>query len=574
MLSEKRTLLSVKKRDKRLKSMRNHYVGDYTDTFIFCGSVLFTLASVALIILVFIGQGLGRSHVPQAILELQRVIGATSLTISSAVMVLVGKRYLFTKLSDGNGIHSQRIVLYNNASITSLLGGIVQFRFEVLSLALLVVWGLGFATGLSANYVVKFGPGMSTTLYRIPAGSLDARFNTTTLISQTSSFFDLILTAGQMDTPLGFLGELGVIDVVGGVTTAGKPMGRIIYPTVDPFDDFKPDYTASAVLNGFQIAVHNVSSEPDMDPSCTLNQADIWFINADTQSFTLIIGWPMGGYTMDFTPTGGYRTYSVCSEDDTISCDPGYFTQYTATAVEMNGRLSRQANHTSFIGSRGNSPLTMSNDQWAMVMMDVICNARLAGGDLSVLDFGVVVNSIEDSTVATDELWTSVLGSIIGSYTVANKDPNGPLTAASTVQDPYSVLIPDYGVWVLISNTVISIIMLIMAWKFGKGSQLHPDFLNSTRILLDASGNGDFCLFNESLGSTMDALGDSCLQVIHNKDINLEVLTPPPHESLESISLLSSCSSPSRHPPSHPSSDHIVSRSSSPLLTQPNPQAQ
>jgi hypothetical protein len=122
---------------------------------------------------------------------------------------------------------------------------------------------------------------------QIPAGSLDARFNTTTLISQTSSFLDLILTAAQMDTPVSFLGELGelgAIDVVGAVTTAGKPMGRIIYPTVDPFEYYKPDYTPSAVLNGFQIAVNNVSSKPDKDPSCTLNQAKIWFVNAGSRS--------------------------------------------------------------------------------------------------------------------------------------------------------------------------------------------------------------------------------------------------------------------------------------------------
>ena len=42
----------------------------------------------------------------------------------------------------------------------SLLGGLVQFRFEVLSLALLMVWGLGFATGLTANYTVKLEPGI------------------------------------------------------------------------------------------------------------------------------------------------------------------------------------------------------------------------------------------------------------------------------------------------------------------------------------------------------------------------------------------------------------------------------
>jgi hypothetical protein len=60
----------------------------------------------------------------------------------------------------------------------------------------------------------------------------------------------------------------------------------------------------------------------------------------------------------------------------------------------------------------------------------------------------------------------------------------------------------DYRMWVLIPNTVISFIMLITPMHYVERSRLHPDLLNSAR-LLDISKNGDFCLFNESLGSTV-----------------------------------------------------------------------
>ena len=116
-------------------------------------------------------------------------------------------------------------------------------------------------------------------------------------------------------------------------------------------------------------------------------------------------------------------------------------------------------------------------------MTDVVCNASVAGG-LSALGFAVFVNSVFNTgvQVTTDEIWTSMLNSIIGSYTAANNETL-PVHRYATSE----ALAADYGMWVLIDipNTVISFIML------------------------DISKNGDFCLFNESLGSTVDALGNT-----------------------------------------------------------------
>ena len=113
----------------------------------------------------------------------------------------------------------------------------------------------------------------------------------------------------------------------------------------------------------------------------------------------------------------------------------------------------------------------------------------------------------------------------------------------------------------ILLNIIISIIMPVIAQKFGRGSQLHPDFLNSTQIVLDTSRNIDACLFNESLETTVDALGDPCLQVIQNRNSDLEGLLvthtrSSPYVELNLL-LLSSTYSPSH------SSSHLMPHSQS-----------
>ena len=79
-----------------------------------------------------------------------------------------------------------------------------------------------------------------------------------------------------------------------------------------------------------------------------------------------------------------------------------------------------------------------------------VCNSFVNGTDL--FSFAAIVNSDNlepDASVAFDEEWTSLLSSIIGSYSYANSGTEGS-------------------------------IMLIIAWKFGRRSQLYPDFFNPT----------------------------------------------------------------------------------------------
>ena len=540
--SGKYTLIHVKEGGKRPKSICN-YFGDYMDTFILLGGWLFVAASIALVVLALAENGesaLQLAENGETIVQsvLQRVIAVSSLTVSSAVMVVVGKRYVFSKLS-GNGIRSQRIILYNEVSITSL---ILHFRFEMLSFALLLYWGSGLVTGLAANNVVGFVSASHRSETQFPAGSLDAQVgstiaaspcsgnsggsldahvNSTTLFSQISSCLDLIISASELDSSLNDVGTLGVIEI----NIKEEPTGRMVYPLIPlPPALVGVNFTApAAVLNGFQIATHNVTSKPDKPPSCTLSGSDIWFVSADTQSFTLVVG--------------RLIDESSCKN---VTCDEQtVITQYTATAVTIGGTLYSEASgHTTFVANGTYSNLTMSDSQWAMVMMDVICNASLANG-LTVMDFGTIVNlnEYEFGTTPSDGLWSSVLHSIIGSYTVVNINPHWPFVNCIIQTNVASA----YNVIVIAFNTLFSVAMLVTAFVLGKQNQLHRAFLNSTRILLDASRNADLFLFNESLGSTVDALGDSQLQVMIQKDFDSDGLLETniyssPRETLPSSS--------------------------------------
>ena len=546
--SEKHTLIHVKDRGKRPKSIRNYFkdiIRDNADTFILLGGSLFVVASIVLMGLAYIRKSPYQSAVMSV---LQRVVAASSLTVSSAVMMVFAKRYMFSRLSR-NGIHSQSITFYNEASVTSLLGGILQFPPDPLSLCLLLYWGMGLATGLAASNVIKFVSHPSVLPTSFPAGSLDARFNSTTLFSQISSSLNLILSASYTDISLNDVGDFGVIEVI----TSEEPKGRILYPPIPPLPLVTAEFTApTAVLNGFQIAIQNVTSKPDQPPSCTLDgliASDIWLVSADTQSFTVVV-------LLDEVSC----SFVLCDGDDAEDAQT-VITQYTATAVTMGGNLTRQANGpTTFYVNGTYSTLTMSDSQWAMVIMDVICNASLSSG--TVMEFGATINSnwLGGGTATPDGLWSSVLQSIIGCYTLVNTNPNWPLVNV-TVQIPEIAPTPTSWFAVIGLNAFISFFILAFAYDFGKETQLHPDFLNSTRILLDASRNADLSLFNESLGSTVDALGDLHLRTIH-KDFDSDGLLEThvyssPRETLESPPSSSSPSSP------HSSSNHLATHSSS-----------
>ncbi|KAH0828922.1 hypothetical protein J3R83DRAFT_2344 [Lanmaoa asiatica] len=71
--------------------------------------------------------------------------------------------------------------------------------------------------------------------------------------------------------------------------------------------------------------------------------------------------------------------------------------------------------------------------------------------------------------------------------------------------------VPHYGVYVLIVNIAVSVIMLVVVMRLRMESRLGGDFINAIRLLLDPLKNPE--LFNASLDTTVNALADSYMLV-------------------------------------------------------------
>ena len=63
-----------------------------------------------------------------------------------------------------------------------------------------------------------------------------------------------------------------------------------------------------------------------------------------------------------------------------------------------------------------------------------------------------------------------------------------------------------YGIYILILDIIMSLVMLIVVVKLRLASRLGPDFINSTLLPLDPLKKLEVC--NASLKTTVDALAD------------------------------------------------------------------
>ncbi|KIJ60154.1 hypothetical protein HYDPIDRAFT_43552 [Hydnomerulius pinastri MD-312] len=480
------------------------WANDGADTFILLSSLLLTLASIALVVLIFVGHALEWDYIPEGMQVLQRAISALSLSVTSALVVLFGKRYVFSKLST-DGIRSQRIALYSNATIGSLIGAFLRFRVELLSIALLAVWALGLATGITVNNSVRLAPLESDLYIGLPVGSLDPKDiigDSTSLVGQASARLDYVVSS----LVSGVDGVVGLVNVTGAKTTTGDPMGSIYYPPLPAFTIFG-EFVTPGILNSFQISVDQPTSVPSTAQKYNCTQAygvtgpDIWMANANTQSFTIIIG---------------------------NTATPETFYQFTATAIVMGGTISAHREYTEFALNGTTWSLTMSDNQWASQIMDMICNTVTpnAGdyGGTSLLDFAYWLNERDmydtnSGEVSDEMLWTSVLGAAVGAYSAA-KWPEAAMNYNVVTQAAfysYMRLTPYYGVYVLIIDIVASIAMLFVAWRLRKASDLRSDFMNPTRLLLDPLTKPG--LFNAPLQTTVNAVGDPYLLVTQNKEL-------------------------------------------------------
>jgi hypothetical protein len=135
---------------------------------------------------------------------------------------------------------------------------------------------------------------------------------------------------------MSFIGALGITDVVGVVTTTGRPMGRIIYSAIAMAGQFS--YTIPTVWNGFQIAIQDVSS-PAKTPYCSLNSlVDVWLVSADRHSFTVVIRSYWGSLSLLYLPIHRHSSYDgrhtfqagwlykICGEWDKLALDDVRYT--------------------------------------------------------------------------------------------------------------------------------------------------------------------------------------------------------------------------------------------------------
>ena len=67
----------------------------------------------------------------------------------------------------------------------------------------------------------------------------------------------------------------------------------------------------------------------------------------------------------------------------------------------------------------------------------------------------------------------------------------------------------QYGIYILILNIVVLLVMLIVVVKLRLASRLGPDFINSRLLPLDPLKKPEVC--NASLKTTVDALADPCM---------------------------------------------------------------
>ncbi|KAF9218927.1 hypothetical protein BS17DRAFT_790370 [Gyrodon lividus] len=481
------------------------WANDGRDALILLSSLLLILASIALLVLIFVFHALEFGHVPEGVQALQRAISALSLTITSAVVMLIGKRYMFSKLSS-TGIRSHRIALYSNATIGNITGQFLRFRFESLSLGLLLAWIMALATGVTVNNAVRLAPFEGGLYLGLPVGSLDPTNlfgDNTSLVGPASAMVDYVVSS----LVSGVDGVVGLINITSAQTTGGEPMGSIYYP---PLPDFAlyGTFQTPAVLNAFQIAVDQPASVPSTAQklNCTAaygnSSPDLWFSGADTQSFSIIIGMN--------------------------STQKAFYYQFTSTAIVMGGTLSAQRQYTDFALNGTTWSLTMSDTQWASQIVDVICSTVTpsAGdyGGTSLLDFAYWINERDMyqtnyGNLSTEMAWTTVLGTVVGAYS-ASKFPMAPLDYVVDIHvTNYNDmrLTPYYGVYVLIVNTVILIILLFAAWRLNKGSDLGTDFMDPTRLLLDSLTKPE--LFKASLETTVAALGDPYVVVTEENQL-------------------------------------------------------
>ncbi|KAG8804859.1 hypothetical protein FRC17_005889, partial [Serendipita sp. 399] len=199
--------------------------------------------SIAVIVIVFMGYAQRWSKIPPAITVLQTGIATLMIPVLTAVLRLLGQRFVYARLSD-KGLRSRQVANFSNWSISSVLGQIVAFRLEPLGILFLLIWLLGLATGFTVRESVKLGD-----LYikdfplAVPVGPLDSDSSLSlhdSLVSVTAGTINSLVSTIATQTE----GSLGYINVTSAYNSS------VYYP---PLLFYPGSFSSYAELNGFDV---------------------------------------------------------------------------------------------------------------------------------------------------------------------------------------------------------------------------------------------------------------------------------------------------------------------------------
>ncbi|KAH0831937.1 hypothetical protein J3R83DRAFT_12822 [Lanmaoa asiatica] len=495
---------------KHFTAVKSGWLADAADIFILLCSFLLTTASIVLAALIFNTQGIfGWDLVPRETLSiLQRVISALSTTITSALIVVAAKRYVLFKLARG-GIRSRRVAVYSRPSIGNLAYYLVWHGFELPLLALSVVWALGLATGLTVNDAWAMVPTVQEMLMAVPFGPFGTPVAPGSLLVPASGQ----LSYAMASVCSGVAGTTGLIQMMGGVQLAsGGPMGALFYPPL-PYYTPNSDFSLSTSLNGFNVSMESLSSIPPTAQNLTcvdntgygFSTGQLWYEGGDNQTLSIIATLP----------------------------DSQSLYRFNASAIILGGTLQSTGNATEFLPNGTTWPNVMSNDRWAQDIASLVCNATYptagsCAGGASLLDFAIALNTDPyslsvfgtDSETEAGIYWSTALGMAMGAYSSASWPTIG-ITLADVPVTLNDVLqfTPRYGVYVLVTNVVVSAIMLVVVVRLRMASRLGGDFIDTTRLLLDPLKKPE--LFNASLETIVDTLANPYMMVKEDSEFML-----------------------------------------------------
>ena len=348
------------------------------------------------------------------------------------------------------------------------------------------------------------------------------------LLNQVTSNSSWVVPTIEQLTFIMSLWCLRLVDTVGLInissdniaTDLSHQMGTIYYPPLVPTSkDVDLSFLAPFMMNSFNVSMGYISSIPSTTQnlstcghSSIFTGGEVWYNGSDNQTLSIIF----------------------------VNIVILNFLWINATMIIMGGTLSAIDNYTEFALNRTSWHNVMSaGNQWAEDTANIICNTTLppfvGNCPLGSSLFDFATQLLGNSFYPDDAFWSTVLNMAIGAYssamfssgTVVHRTPNSTsgrwITVPVTWYGVQFTLI--YGTYILLLNIVASLVMLVIVVRLRLANHLGPDFINSTRLLLDPLKKPE--LFNASPQTTVDALSDPYMLVGNNTFMLVKLRSKP-----------------------------------------------